>query len=414
MTKAPEIRFDGYTEDWEQCTLSLICDFEKGKGLSKEDIVDDGIYPCILYGQLFTEYGMFINKVCSKSNTFDNTYKLSEKGDILIPRCDTTPDGLGRASSLDLDGVILGFDINVLKIRNKQAYDSKFISVALNRHKKALLSKVVGSTVRHLENKELKDISIEYPRSIKEQQKIGNLFQQFENAITFHQKECEEIEKFKKYMLSKMFPQNGAKVPEIRFRNFTEDWEERKVGDMTNVLSASRVHKEEWKTEGVPFFRSSDVVAAFKGTENERAFISHALYEKLVKLSGRLERDDILITGGGSIGIPYIVPNNEPLYSKDADLIWIKHTTSFDSRFMYAYFTSQVFRNYISGISHVGTIAHYTIEQVKDTPITVPQIAEQEAIGSFFHYLDHYITLYQRELETYKKVKQYMLQNMFV
>lgn len=201
----PEIRFSRFTEPWEQCTLSLICDFEKGKGLSKGDIDDDGIHPCILYGELFTEYGMFINEVQSRSNTISTDYKLSEKGDILIPRCDTTPDGLGRASSLGLDNVILGFDINILKIRDKQEYDSKFISVALNHHKKALLSKVVGSTVRHLENKEIKDISIEYPCSIKEQQMVGSLFQQLENSITLHQQKIEKLINIKSACMRKMF-----------------------------------------------------------------------------------------------------------------------------------------------------------------------------------------------------------------
>lgn len=184
----PALRFQGYTDDWEQRKLSEICDFEKGRGLSKDEIDADGEYPCILYGQLFTEYGMFINDVIYRSKSFCSDYKLSEKGDILIPRCDTTPDGLGRASSLGLERVIIGFDINILKIRNKQLFDSKFVSVALNHHKKDLLSKVVGSTVRHLENKELKDINIEFPRSIKEQQRISALFQQLENAITLHQR----------------------------------------------------------------------------------------------------------------------------------------------------------------------------------------------------------------------------------
>ena len=174
-------------------------------------------------------------------------------------------------------------------------------------------------------------------------------------------------------------------------------WEQRKVGTFASVLSASRVHKDEWRTEGVPFYRSSDVVSAFKGNDNERAFISTELYEELIKSSGRLEKGDILITGGGSIGIPYIVPNNEPLYSKDADLIWIKKSAEHDSQYLYAYFTSQGFREYISSISHVGTIAHYTIEQVKDTPVLLPSVAEQSAIGLFFSQLDTLITLHQRE-----------------
>ena len=163
------------------------------------------------------------------------------------------------------------------------------------------------------------------------------------------------------------------------------------------VLSASRVHKNEWKHDGVPFFRSSDVVSAFKGTDNDKVFISIDLYNELIRSTGKLEQGDILITGGGSIGIPYIVPNNEPLYSKDADLIWIKKSAKHDSKYLFAYFTNPGFRNYICNISHIGTIAHYTIEQVKDTPIPMPTMAEQQKVGNFFQNIDNLITLHQRK-----------------
>ena len=206
---------------------------------------------------------------------------------------------------------------------------------------------------------------------------------------------------------------NNRKTPRIRFKGFTDDWEQRKVGELTNVLSASRVHKEEWAEDGVPFFRSSDVVSAFKGTENEKAFISVELYEQLAKSSGKLEQNDILITGGGSIGIPYIMPDNKPLYSKDADLIWIKHSANFDSIYLYTYFMSEEFREYLASISHTGTIAHYTIEQVKDTPVRLPSIDEQRKLGNFFVRLDHLITLHQRKLEKLKIVKKAMLENCF-
>ncbi|MFB0921528.1 MAG: restriction endonuclease subunit S [Oscillospiraceae bacterium] len=179
--------------------------------------------------------------------------------------------------------------------------------------------------------------------------------------------------------------------------SFAFTWEQRKLGELTNIASAARVHKEEWATQGVPFFRSSDVVSAYKGSKNTQAYISWELYEHLSSLSGKLEKDDILITGGGSIGIPYIVPNNEPLYSKDADLIWIKHSGNFDSQYMFTYLTAPSFRTYLNAISHIGTIAHYTIEQVKDTPIHLPSIAEQKAIGQYFRSLDNLITLHQRK-----------------
>ena len=207
---------------------------------------------------------------------------------------------------------------------------------------------------------------------------------------------------------------NNRKTPRIRFKGFTDDWEQRKVGELTNVLSASRVHKEEWAEDGVPFFRSSDVVSAFKGTENEKAFISVELYEQLAKSSGKLEQNDILITGGGSIGIPYIMPDNKPLYSKDADLIWIKHSANFDSIYLYTYFMSEEFREYLASISHTGTIAHYTIEQVKDTPVRLPSIDEQRKLGNFFVSLDHLITLHQRKLEKLKIIKKSFLEKMFV
>ncbi|WP_414150390.1 restriction endonuclease subunit S [Acetobacterium carbinolicum] len=204
-----------------------------------------------------------------------------------------------------------------------------------------------------------------------------------------------------------------VRVPQIRFAGFTGDWEERKVGELSNVASASRVHKEEWTTTGVPFFRSSDVVSAYKGNENQKAFISFKLYEQLVSNSGRLEKDDILITGGGSIGIPYIVPNDEPLYSKDADLIWIKSSDKFNSRYLYTYFTTPGFRKYLSAISHIGTISHYTIEQVKGTPICLPSVDEQDEIGLYFTQLDNLITLQQRQLDKLAIVKKTMLEKMF-
>jgi len=201
--------------------------------------------------------------------------------------------------------------------------------------------------------------------------------------------------------------------PKIRFKGYEEDWEQRKFGNVTELKSASRVHKEEWTTSGVPFYRSSDVMAAINGTENEKVYISEALYEKLSSISGKLEAGDVLVTGGGSVGKPYIVPNNEPLYTKDADLLWIKNQGKFHPYFLYEFFFTPTFRSYLSSISHVGTIAHYTITQLSETPICLPSVGEQQKIGDYFYNIDHLITLHQRKCEETKKLKKYMLQKMF-
>ena len=156
-------------------------------------------------------------------------------------------------------------------------------------------------------------------------------------------------------------------------------------------------------------------MAAFNGTDNERVFISQELFEELSARSGAPEQGDVMVTGGGSVGTPYIVPDNRPLYTKDADLIWIKHCAEINPSYLFYFFVSPAFRVYIESISHVGTIAHYTIEQVKETDAVFPlTMAEQARIGSLFASLDNLITLHQRKLELLKNLKAALLDKMFV
>lgn len=206
---------------------------------------------------------------------------------------------------------------------------------------------------------------------------------------------------------------NKKNVPDIRFKGFAEEWEEQTFRDVAKISSAARVHKNEWTNCGVPFFRSSDVISAYKGDNNQKAYISFDLYNTLVQRSGKLDKDDILITGGGTIGIPYIILDNNPIYSKDADLIWIKLKKNLNSNFAYYYFFSKALRKYISSISHIGTIAHYTIEQVQSTPITKPSFNEQQAIGDYFKNIDRLINTSQTKLDKLKNIKKACLEKMF-
>ena len=304
---------------------------------------------------------------------------------------------------------------HVCIIRPTKDFDSDFIqlNLASNFGQKQIDASQAGGGREGLNFQEIGKMSFMFP-SNQEQMKIGVYFNHIDYLITLHQRKCEETKKLKKYMLQKMFPQNGKRVPEIRFVGFTEDWEQRKFGNVTELKSASRVHKEEWTTSGVPFYRSSDVMAAINGTENEKVYISEALYEKLSSISGKLEAGDVLVTGGGSVGKPYIVPNNEPLYTKDADLLWIKNQGKFHPYFLYEFFFTPTFRSYLSSISHVGTIAHYTITQLSETPICLPSVGEQQKIGDYFYNIDHLITLHQRKYEELQKIKKFMLQNMFI
>ncbi len=164
--------------------------------------------------------------------------------------------------------------------------------------------------------------------------------------------------------------------------SFGDDIPRIEIGNLTKVFSAARVHKNEWKKEGVPFYRSSDVTSWHNHIENPRGkvFISHELFEKLSAKSGKFHEGDVFVTGGGSIGLPYILPFEGPFYVKDADLICIQKTDRFESKFLFYYFMSTEFRDYLNTVSHGATIAHYTISQVEKTLVPLPPIAEQRRI----------------------------------
>ena len=204
-------------------------------------------------------------------------------------------------------------------------------------------------------------------------------------------------------------------VPQLRFKGFSGEWEEKTLGGLFPITSAARVHKNEWTQSGVPFFRSSDVVSNYKGSENKKAFISFELYRELTGKIGCVKKGDILVTGGGSIGIPYLVNTDDPLYFKDADLLWLKVRENVNSHYLHTFFSAQPFKQYVKSISHIGTIAHYTVEQAKSTPIRVPtRIKEQARIGAYFQELDRMIGLHQRKHEKLVTLKKAMLKKMFL
>ncbi|WP_421241906.1 restriction endonuclease subunit S [Aeromonas enteropelogenes] len=202
-------------------------------------------------------------------------------------------------------------------------------------------------------------------------------------------------------------------VPEIRFKGFSDEWEQHNLGKLIDIRSAARVHKEQWTESGVPFFRTSDVVSIYKGQKNTKAFISYDVYKELTGKIGKVSSGDLLVTGGGSIGIPFLVPNDEPLYFKDADLLWFKNDQKFDGYFLYTFLFSETFKKYIKSISHIGTIAHYTIEQAKSTPINNCERAEQTAIGNTFQKLDNLINQHQQKHAKLSNIKKAMLEKMF-
>ena len=165
-----------------------------------------------------------------------------------------------------------------------------------------------------------------------------------------------------------------------------------------NVTSVKRIHQSDWTTSGVRFLRARDIVSASKGEEpDEYLYISQEKYDEYSLISGKVSIGDLLVTGVGTIGIPYLITNSEPIYFKDGNIIWFKNGDTIDGNFLYYSFIGKEIQSYIQESSGKGTVGTYTKDSGKKTPIMLPEKDEQEKIGKFFSNLDTTITLHQRE-----------------
>ena len=247
--KKPALRFKGFTDPWEQRKLDEIANFSKGVGYSKNDLCEEGT-PIILYGRLYTKYETSIFDV----DTFvkgkaGSVY--SKGGEVIVPASGETAEDISIASVVVKPGILLGGDLNIVSPTTE--YDSAFLALTISSGAahKYLSSLAQGKSVVHLHNADIQSVSAKFPTK-REQEKIHLLFGKIDTLITLHQRKYEKLVNIKKSMLDKMFPKNGASVPEIRFKGFTDPWEQRKLGDITVELS-------EYATQelGLPLLTSS-------------------------------------------------------------------------------------------------------------------------------------------------------------
>ena len=239
--------------------------------------------------------------------------------------------------------------------------------------------------------------------SLEEQRKIGKLFDTLDNLITLHQRKFEKLTNVKKSMLEKMFPQNGSSYPEIRFKGFTDPWEQRKLGEIGSVSMCRRIFKEQTSETGdIPFYK----IGTF-GAEPD-AFISRELFEEYKSKYPYPKKGDILISASGSIGRTVeFAGNNE--YFQDSNIVWLSHDERLSNSFLKCFYSVVKW----AGIEG-STIKRLYNDNILNTVICMPSVPEQEHIGLFFENLDNLITLHQRELEKLQNIKKSMLEKMFV
>ena len=165
-----------------------------------------------------------------------------------------------------------------------------------------------------------------------------------------------------------------------------------------DITSVKRIHQSDWTESGIRFLRARDIVADYKKEEVEdKLYISKEKYEEYSLISGKVQIGDLLVTGVGTIGIPYLIRNNEPIYFKDGNIIWFKNNNKIDDNFLYYSFVGSKIQNFINEKSGVGTVGTYTIQSGKETPIMLTSNNEQRKISNLMSNLDNLITLHQRK-----------------
>ena len=382
--------------------MGEIAVFSKGVGYSKNDLCEEGT-PIILYGRLYTKYETCIFDV----DTFVKEKAgsvYSKGGEVIVPASGETAEDISIASVVVKPGILLGGDLNI--VSPTAEYDSAFLALTISSGAthKYLSSLAQGKSVVHLHNSDIQSVSAKFPTK-REQEKIHLIFGKIDTLITLHQRKYDKLQVLKKAMLEKMFPKNGSSVPEIRFKGFTDAWEQRKVGEVSESYSGGTpsVGVKEYYGGQIPFIRSAEINSEItelflteEGLKNSSAqlvAVGDILYALYGATSGEVGRARLK----GAI---------------NQAILAIKPHTDYDSEYLAQWLRKSkhsIIETYLQGGQGnlSGTI-------VKELSVDFPSLKEQKAIGGFFRQLDNLITLHQRELEKLQNIKKSMLEKMFV
>ena len=400
--KKPKIRFKGFTDDWEQRKFGDVAEIRRGLTYKPDDVKESGIR--VLRSSNINEgyFETYKDDILVDEVAVNIPYV--KNGDIIITSANGSSRLVGKHAIIknipDNSMVHGGF---MLVASTNQP---EFLNSSMNSpwYAKFINTYVVGGNgaIGNLSKSDLDNQEITVP-SLEEQKEIGQYFSTLDKLVTLHQRECEQLKTFKKYMLQNMFPENGEKVPKIRFKGFTDDWEQRKFGDLGSVAMCKRIFKEQTSAEGeVPFYK----IGTFGGMPD--AFISRELFDEYKSKYQYPEIGDMLISASGTIG-RIVEYTGEDAYFQDSNIVWFKHDDRIENSFLKCIYNTVKW----DGIEG-STIKRLYNDNFLKTSFAVPAVSEQEKIGSYFSTLDNLITLHQCKCEQLKKFKKYMLQNMFI
>lgn len=387
MTKQPSYRFTDYDEPWAEKKLGEVADFTKGKGYSKGDLEMSGI-PIILYGRLYTNYQTIIDDVDTYVTMKEHSV-LSEGNEIIVPSSGESSEEISRASVVAKNGVILGGDLNIIKLN--ATFSSVFVAITLSNgaQQKELSKRAQGKSVVHLHNSDLKEVNLSFP-SLPEQTAIGSFFQDIDQLISLQQRKLEVLKEQKKTYLKLFFPAKGQTRPALRFAGFEDEWTSVLLGDISELYQPKTISSEELLTEGFPVFGANGYIGYYKDYNHK---------EDQVTISAR----------GEGTGTPSFVEG--PVWiTGNSMVVNVEKQANIIKPFLYAFCLSFNFKPFVTG----GAQPQLTREVLKKVNIMLPSLPEQEAIGSFFQDLDKTIAKQEEKVNQLKESKQTLLRKMFI
>ena len=403
----PAIRFKGFTDPWEQRKLGELVQFSKGAGYSKGDLKESGT-PIILYGRLYTKYETVIADVDTFADA-KNGSVYSRGGEVIVPASGETAEDISIASVVEKQGILLGGDLNI--ITPPADLDSAFLAISISNGKphEDMSKMAQGKSVVHLHNTDLEKIDMTYP-SHEEQTQISDLFRRIDNLITLHQRKYDKLQVIKKAMLEKMFPQNGSNVPEIRFRGFTDPWEQRKLGEVADIVGGgtpSTENPEYWDGD-IDWYAPAEIADQIYVHTSQRKITEQGYDNSSAKL---LPPGTVLFTSRAGIGKTAILARKGCTNQGFQSIV--PHKDKLDSYFIFS--RTEELKRYGEFVGAGSTFVEVSGKQMAAMDMMMPStLQEQQTIGRLFSTLDNLITLHQRELEKLQKIKKAMLEKMFV
>ena len=401
-SKKPAIRFAGFTDAWEQRKLGEIYEVNNERNAGQYSIEKT----LSIATMTFNEQGNGAD-VSSLSK-----YKVLRVGDLAFEGHTNKEFRYGRFVLNNLENGIMSPRFTTLRPIIKQ--DFNFWEYYIHSER-VMRSKLVNATKSGTMMNELVPVDlfrqlILLPK-MPEQTKIGGYFKHLDNLITLHQRKYDKLVNVKKAMLEKMFPKDGADVPEIRFKGFTEAWEQRKLGDITSLITKGTTPLDKSNLGNVNFIKIESIDES-SGEITITQKITYEEHEGYLRRS-QLKESDILFSIAGTLGrVASVKSNILPANTNQAlAIIRLKND---ELQYIKTYLKGKVVSDYIKKNPTIGAQPNLSLAQVGSLKIALPIFDEQKKIGIYFENLDNLITLHQRKLEKLKNLKKACLEKMFV